>query len=149
MFSISESTAQVFKCKSSSGTWTYTSSPCSSGDESESVKLKSPTNKGAQSGKSLESPLIGNWKSGIHTYEFRSDGSLRDEQSYNGELIVWRRGSWLYEDEILKLRYTESGGPLGGGSMNHSESGKVEWFDLKKSFEIRLNRRIVYFVRLE
>lgn len=142
-----ESKAEVYKCKSSKGALVYSASPCAKDTEAVAVKIAPASGDSSQKSSANANPIIGKWTSSIHVYDFRPGGSLRDEQYYGGKMIVWRTGSWAYKNDVLTLKFVNSGGQLGSGKMNYSESGKVNWDDGQQSFEIRLDGRTEYFNR--
>lgn len=144
--------AEIYQCELSEGITMFSDTPCS--QNAKAIEVNVVQSSGFSSGDNNQEAseenkkvMAGNWSTGIHRYQFKPGGKLRDEQYYGGKLIVWRTGTWAYKDNTLTLKFTNSGGSIGNKKLNVTQAGNVNWADDNKSFEVRFGGMLENFYR--
>ncbi len=142
-----DATSDIYKCRNNERELIFSDKPCSANAEIIKLDTIKQNTDGEEEKSIVKNPLIGKWSERNKIYEFKSGGRMRSEEYYGGKLVVWRTGSWILNGNNLRLHFTNSGGPMGGGKMNYKESGNISWSEDNNSFDVRIGGVNTYFSR--
>ncbi len=107
----------------------YTERPC--GDEAEDMRADTAANEKAAIAPE-GNDFVGTWKRRGFRYLLSAGGNLRSEGICDGELRIWRTGTWSINGKEIAFHFTRYGGPgVGisdaGDAIDYMEKGEYIW----------------------